>query len=76
MALTTTAAFPAVTYSAPTTAWTEHYYNPMEERIAEKTAEWRGIPEAEAVLKEARREISTFHRHSDYFSYAFFVMRR
>lgn len=59
----------------PATAWTEHYYNPMEERIAEKTAEWRGIPEAEAVLKEARNEISTFRRHSDYFSYAFFVMR-
>ena len=59
----------------PATAWTEHYYNPMEERIAEKTAEWNGIPEAEAVLKEARNEISTFRRHSDYFSYAFFVMR-
>ena len=59
----------------PATAWTEHYYNPMEERIAEKTAEWSGIPEAEAVLKEARNEISTFRRHSDYFSYAFFVMR-
>ena len=59
----------------PATAWTEHYYNPMEERIAEKTAEWSCIPEAEAVLKEARNEISTFRRHSDYFSYAFFVMR-
>jgi len=59
----------------PATAWTEHYYDPMEERIAEKTAEWSGIPEAEAVLKEARSEISTFRRHSDYFSYAFFVMR-
>lgn len=59
----------------PATAWTEHYYNPMETRIAEKTVEWSGIPEAEIVLKEARKEISTFHRYSDYFSYAFFVMR-
>ncbi|NET40052.1 MAG: class I SAM-dependent methyltransferase [Cyanothece sp. SIO1E1] len=59
----------------PATAWTEHYYTPMERRIAEKTAEWSGIPEAEAILKEARNEISTFHRYSDYFSYAFFVMR-
>ncbi|MEM7795029.1 MAG: class I SAM-dependent methyltransferase, partial [Cyanobacteria bacterium P01_C01_bin.118] len=31
----------------PATAWTEHYYTPMEERIAEKTTEWRSIPEAE-----------------------------
>lgn len=59
----------------PATAWTEHYYNPMEQRIAEKTADWSGIPEAEAVLKEARNEISIFRRYSDYFSYAFFVMR-
>ena len=59
----------------PATAWTEHYYNPMEERIAEKTLEWHSIPEAEAVLQEAKKEISTFSRYSDYFSYAFFVMR-
>ena len=59
----------------PATAWTEHYYNPMEIRIAEKTAEWSGNPEAEAVLNEARNEISIFQRYSDYFSYAFFVMR-
>ncbi|MEM9265363.1 MAG: class I SAM-dependent methyltransferase [Cyanobacteria bacterium P01_F01_bin.13] len=59
----------------PATAWTEHYYNPMEKRIAERTLEWRGIPEAEAVLKEAGNEISVFRSYSDYFSYAFFVMR-
>ena len=59
----------------PAAAWTEQYYTPMAQRIAEKTAEWNGIPEAEAVLKEARHEIATFRRYSDYFSYAFFVMR-
>jgi hypothetical protein len=47
----------------------------MEERIAEKTKDWSGIPEAEAVLREARNEISIFRQHFDYFSYAFFVMR-
>lgn len=59
----------------PATAWTEQYYTPMEERIAEKTAEWSGIPEAEAVLQEAKKEISIFRKYSDYYSYAFFVMR-
>lgn len=59
----------------PATAWTEQYYTPMEERIAEKTAEWSGIPEAEAVLQEAKKEISIFRQYSDYYSYAFFVMR-
>ena len=58
----------------PATAWTEHYYDPMEQRIAEKTLEWSDIPEAEAVLQEASNEISIFRRYSDYFSYAFFIM--
>jgi hypothetical protein len=48
----------------------------MEKRIAEKENAWGGIPEAEAVLYEARSEISVFRQYSDYFSYAFFVMRK
>jgi ubiquinone/menaquinone biosynthesis C-methylase UbiE len=59
----------------PPTAWTEQYYDPMEERIAEKAKDWNGLPNAEAVLREARSEISIFRQHFDYFSYAFFVMR-
>ena len=59
----------------PPTAWTEHYYDPMENRIAEKEQEWHGIPDAEAVLRDAKDEISVFRRCSDYYSYAFFVLR-
>lgn len=58
----------------PATAWTEQYYDPMEALIEEKTKDWKGIPEAETVLSEARKEISVFRQYSDYFSYAFFVM--
>lgn len=59
----------------PERAWTDQYYDPMERRIAEKELAWSGIPEAEAVLREARNEISVFRQHSDYFGYVFFVMR-
>ena len=59
----------------PPSAWTDQYYDPMEERIAEKAKDWMGVPEAEAVLNEARNEISVFGHYSDYFGYAFFVMR-
>ena len=59
----------------PPTAWTEAYYDPMEKRIAAKAGAWRGIPEAEAVLQEARKEIAVFRKYPDYFSYAFFVMQ-
>jgi hypothetical protein len=59
----------------PPIAWTEHYYDPMEIRIAEKAVEWKGDPDGETVLKEAINEISVFRRCSDFYSYAFFVMR-
>ena len=47
----------------------------MEALINEKEPEWQGIPDAEAVLAEAREEIAGFRECSDCFSYAFFVMR-
>lgn len=58
----------------PPNAWTDQYYDPMEGRIAEKAKEWKDIAEAEAVLSEARNEVSIFRQYSDYFGYAFFVM--
>jgi ubiquinone/menaquinone biosynthesis C-methylase UbiE len=60
----------------PPAAWTEEYYDPMEKRIAEKAGEWAGDPEGEAVLEAASNEISVFHQCSEFYSYAFFVMRR
>jgi len=57
-------------------SWTELYYDPLATRITEYENKWKGIPEAEDVLAEARNEISVFQRHSRYYSYAFFVMRR
>lgn len=59
----------------PESAWTDQYYDPMATRVAEKEIAWRGIPEAEEVLREARNEISVFRKCSHYFSYAFFIMR-
>ena len=59
----------------PPNAWTDQYYDPMEGRIAEKEKEWKDIAEAEGVLSEARNEVSIFREYSDYFGYAFFVMR-
>ncbi len=59
----------------PESAWTEQYYGPLAKCIAEKEKDWVGISEAEAVLSEARNEIAVFQQYSDYFSYAFFVLR-
>ena len=60
----------------PTSSWTEFYYDPLEKRITQSEQRWKGIRDAEDVLAEARQEISIFRKHSRYYGYAFFVMRR
>lgn len=60
----------------PASSWTDSYYDPLAKRVSECEEQWRGIPEAERVLAEARYELSIFHKYSRYYSYAFFVMRQ
>lgn len=59
----------------PESTWKVDYYDPMEGLVAKKSMEWAGIAEALEVLEEARSEIEIFRTYSDYFGYAFFVMR-
>ena len=59
----------------PETTWTVDYYEPMETLVAQKSVEWASIAEAQEVLEEAQSEIEVFRRYSEYFGYAFFVMR-
>ena len=60
----------------PPSSWTDAYYDPLAKRIPEYEREWKGIPDAEDVLAEARNEISVFRRCSQYYGYAFFVMQK
>ncbi|MBL8814517.1 MAG: class I SAM-dependent methyltransferase [Planctomyces sp.] len=60
----------------PPEAWEENYYRPMWLKIAEKEREWEGDAEGLEVLRAAKDEISVFRRFSDYYTYAFFVMKK
>ena len=60
----------------PASSWTEPYYEPLADRISQYEQQWNGVRIAEDVLAEARREISIFQKHSRYYSYGFFVMRK
>ncbi len=60
----------------PASSWTELYYEPLAKRVSQYEQRWKGIPEAEGVLAETRKEISVFGKYSKYYSYAFFIMRR
>lgn len=60
----------------PRNTWTTDYYDPMEILLAGKSKEWAGIPQGLEVIEEARHEIGLYREYSDYYGYAFFVMRR
>ena len=60
----------------PLSSWTDHYYNPLEKRIEEYKVKWNGDSKGKVVLEEAQNEISVFKQNSDYYSYAFFVMKK
>jgi len=60
----------------PAETWTAEYYDPMERLIATKAEVWRDIPEAMAVIEEARQEIDLHRNHAATYSYAFFIMQR
>jgi len=60
----------------PDSAWVENYYGPMERKVRVLERRYKGNEAAMEVIRGARFEMDVFCRHSDYFAYAFFVMRK
>jgi len=60
----------------PSASWVDQYYGPLEEKLNEMEPQWKDIPEAMEVIREARHELKMFEKYSDYYSYGFFVMGR
>lgn len=58
----------------PERAWWEHYYHPLEARLAEIAPRYSGDPVGEAMLRECREEIALYRAWSDWYGYAFYVM--
>ena len=59
----------------PASDWWDDYYRPMTDLLAEKSKAWANEPDGLAVIAEAQQEIDLFRQFSDYYSYAFFVMK-
>lgn len=57
-------------------AWWDDFYTPMEKRIAELRHTYRADDEALAVVEQLAQEPEMHRRHSGYYAYEFFVVRR
>jgi len=58
----------------PESAWWDHYYAPMQERLAQLTPRHEGDAVGQEVLQECREEIRCYREFSDYYGYLFLVM--
>ncbi|MEW5773474.1 MAG: class I SAM-dependent methyltransferase [Thermodesulfobacteriota bacterium] len=63
-------------FTLPDEAWWEHFYTPMDIRIAELRGKYAADGEALAVLDMLAQEPALHRRHSDCYAYEFFVLRR
>ncbi len=64
---------PAGYFILPPEDWFTHYYTPLETKIAQWTGDG---PMSEQLLAMEKEEISLFRKFSDWYSYAFYVMKK
>jgi ubiquinone/menaquinone biosynthesis C-methylase UbiE len=58
----------------PESAWWEHYYTPMEKRVAQLTPRYAGDAVAAQVLQACREEIEIYRAFAGYYGYVFLVL--
>lgn len=63
-------------FTLPDEAWWDDFYTPMQRRIEELRGRYADDGEALAVLDQLAQEPEMHQRHSDYYAYEFFVVRR
>jgi SAM-dependent methyltransferase len=63
-------------FTLPDEAWWDDFYTPMEIRIEELRGKYKDDDEVLAVLDQLAQEPAMHRRHSDYYAYEFFVLRR
>ena len=63
-------------FTLPDQAWWEDFYTPMEDRIKELRHIYRDDPETLTMLDQIGEEPAQHRRHSRFYAYEFFVVRR
>jgi SAM-dependent methyltransferase len=63
-------------FTLPEEAWWDDFYTPMEIRIEELRGKYEDDDEALAALDQLAQEPEMHRKHSGYYAYEFFVLRR
>ncbi len=62
-------------FKLPESSWWDNYYNPLEKRINNLRTKYKENEEKLNMLDEFYLEIEMFRKYSDYYGYAFFIMK-
>ncbi|HDS59186.1 MAG TPA: class I SAM-dependent methyltransferase [Thermoplasmatales archaeon] len=63
-------------FTLPAASWLDHFYTPLQRRLAVLTEKYRDNEEGLNVFRSAQKEIDLFERYSDCYGYHFFIMRK
>jgi SAM-dependent methyltransferase len=63
------------TFTLPSSAWWDEYYEPMQARLEALRARIPGDRAATEVVRSAEVEIDMFRRFSEHYSYSFYVVQ-
>jgi ubiquinone/menaquinone biosynthesis C-methylase UbiE len=62
-------------FTLPESAWWDHYYVPMEQRIAMLREQHRHDARALAVLERSQEQVGLYRRFARYYGYVFYILR-
>lgn len=63
-------------FALPETAWLESFYHPLENRIQLLRKQYATNPERLKMVDSAQMEIKQYRKHSKYYGYVFYLLRR
>ena len=63
-------------FPLPSESWWTHYYTPAEKKLAEMRCEYQTNEDVQALLDSFQLEIDMHRKYSDYYGYAFYILRK
>ncbi|MDY7033651.1 MAG: class I SAM-dependent methyltransferase [Thermodesulfobacteriota bacterium] len=59
----------------PESAWWDHYYTPIENKLPTLREKYKHNPDAIAIIESHDREIDFYRKYSEYYGYVFYIMQ-
>ncbi|MEA5512821.1 hypothetical protein [Nodularia sp. UHCC 0506] len=60
----------------PKSAWWNHYYQPLEEKLQGLRKRYQDDTEALEVINMEQSEIDLYRKYSEYYSYVFYIVQK